>query len=116
MPPLPLRKRASPEPRTIASHNPGDEDLTFVAMNLIRRRSAPPGSGTGPALPLPKAMCPAFTAAGQPAARPLHRIQAYYIPNGTAMEYWTPSTVGRTFELTPVLTPLSPSRDQGTVI
>src|SRR4029078_9204249 len=32
--------------------------------------------------------------------------------NGMAMEYWSPKTEGTGFEMTPILTPLAPYRDQ----
>ena len=32
------------------------------------------------------------------------------------MEYWTPKAEGAAFELSPILTPLAPFRDQMTVI
>jgi len=46
------------------------------------------------------------------AAKPVRRFQAFYTPNGMAMEYWTPKTEGANFEITPVLEPLAPYRDQ----
>jgi hypothetical protein len=58
-------------------------------------------------------MLPASTL--RAAAKPLRRFQAFYTPNGMAMEYWTPKTEGANFEMTPVLEPLSPYRDQITV-
>jgi hypothetical protein len=39
------------------------------------------------ALPLLEAMTPAFARA---AAKPVHRFQTFYVPNGMAMEYWLP--------------------------
>ena len=39
-----------------------------------------------------------------------------YVPNGIAMEYWTPAEEGRGFELTPILHPLEPFKDQLTVV
>jgi hypothetical protein len=38
------------------------------------------------------------------------------VPNGMAMEYWTPKGVGTAFELSPILEPLAPFRDQLLVI
>ena len=57
-------------------------------------------------------MTPAFAQA--PA--PIHRFQTVYIPNGMAMDYWSPSTIGRDFELTPVLSPLARHREQVLVL
>jgi len=39
-----------------------------------------------------------------------------YVPNGMAMDYWTPAAEGSGFELTPILQPLAPFRDQLLVI
>ena len=42
------------------------------------------------ALPFLDAMLPPLRAA----AKPAHRFQAFYVPNGMAMEYWTPKGEG----------------------
>jgi hypothetical protein len=39
-----------------------------------------------------------------------------YVPNGMAMGYWTPASVGKAFEFTPILKPLEPFRDQMLVL
>ena len=65
------------------------------------------------ALPLLDAMTPAF-ARGR--AKPVHRFQTFYVPNGMAMEYWLPKTAGADFELTPILEPLAPFRNQMLVL
>jgi uncharacterized protein DUF1552 len=38
------------------------------------------------------------------------------VPNGMAMEYWTPKGSGTAFELSPILEPLAPFRDQMLVL
>ena len=65
------------------------------------------------ALPVLDAMTPAFARA---AAKPVHRFQTFYVPNGMAMEYWLPATEGAGFELTPILEPLAPFRNQMLVL
>ena len=55
-------------------------------------------------------MLPASTL--RAAATPVRRFQAFYTPNGMAMEYWTPKTEGANFELSPILEPLAAYRDQ----
>jgi hypothetical protein len=55
-------------------------------------------------------MAPAARAATL--SKPAHRFQAFYVPNGMAMEYWTPKGEGLNFELSPILEPLAPYRDQ----
>jgi hypothetical protein len=66
--------------------------------------------GAAMALPFLEAMLPATTL--KAAAKPVKRFQAFYTPNGMAMEYWSPKTEGADFEITPVLEPLAPYRDQ----
>jgi len=89
-------------------------------MNLLgkslSRRTALRGIGTTLALPLLDAMIPAFGQRARAAVKPAHRFQAFYVPNGMAMEYWSPKGEGRGFELTPILEPLAPYRDQMTVL
>jgi len=67
------------------------------------------------ALPFLDAMLPPFTVRGR-AAQPVHRFQTFYVPNGMAMDYWTPRGEGAAFELSPILEPLAPFRDQMLVL
>jgi hypothetical protein len=46
----------------------------------------------------------------------VHRFQTFYVPNGMAMDYWTPKGEGAAFELSPILEPLAPFRDQMLVL
>jgi hypothetical protein len=71
----------------------------------ISRRTVLRGAGAALALPVLDAMTPAFSQSAAPAA--VHRFQTVYVPNGMAMEYWTPAQVGRGFELSPILEPLA---------
>ncbi len=57
-------------------------------------------------------MFPAFRLRGQEPLNGVHRFQAFYVPNGMAMEYWSPKGEGSDFELSPILEPLAPFRDQ----
>jgi hypothetical protein len=68
------------------------------------------------ALPFLDAMLPAFSLRGLAAARPVHRFQTFYVPNGMAMEYWLPKGEGAAFELSPILEPLAPFRQQMLVL
>ena len=92
--------------------NNGQKDnvstIHISTKKAISRRTVLKGTGAALALPMLDAMTPAF--AQSPA--PVHRFQTVYIPNGMAMEYWSPATVGRDFEVTPVLEPLSKYRDR----
>jgi hypothetical protein len=49
-------------------------------------------------------------------ATPIRRFQTFYVPNGMAMEYWTPKGEGRQFELSPILEPLASFRAQMLVL
>ncbi len=86
--------------------------MAFLTAKSIPRRTVLRGLGASVALPFLNAMLPALRAA----AKPAHRFQAFYVPNGMAMEYWTPKGEGSAFELTPILQPLAPYRDQVLVL
>jgi hypothetical protein len=60
-------------------------------------------------------MIPALQRA-RAAAKPVQRFQAFYVPNGMAMEYWTPKGEGSGFELSPILEPLAAYRDRMLVL
>lgn len=79
----------------------------------LPRRTVLRGIGATMALPLLDAMLPARARA---AARPAHRFQAFYVPNGMAMEYWSPQGEGSAFELSPILQPLAAYRNQMLVL
>ena len=87
-----------------------------VTHKSLSRRTVLRGAGAMLGLPLLDAMVPAFMPIVKSAAAPIHRFQAVYAPNGMAMEYWTPAAVGNTFELTPILEPLAPFRNQLLVV
>jgi hypothetical protein len=88
-------------------------------MMPIRRKSLPRrtllrGLGASVALPFLDAMTPAFAAKSERGS-PL-RLSFIYVPNGVVMEDWTPATQGRSFELTRILEPLRPHRDDVLVL
>src|SRR5687768_9893022 len=83
--------------------------MHFLTRSLPRR-TVLKGMGAAMALPFLEAMLPATTL--HAAAKPVRRFQAFYTPNGMAMEYWTPKTEGASFELSPILEPLAAYRDQ----
>ena len=56
------------------------------------------GLGSALALPFLDAMTPAMALASQRASRTAHRFLAFYVPNGMAMQYWSPTGEGRAFE------------------
>ena len=79
----------------------------FISKS-IPRRTLLKGLGTTLALPFLDAMLPPMRAA----VKRVNRFQAFYTPNGMAMEYWTPKSEGANFELSPILQPLSPYKDK----
>ena len=92
-------------------------DLTIATGKAISRRTVLRGFGAALALPYLDAMAPAFSAFGRRgAAQPIHRFQTVYVPNGMAMEYWTPSGFDKDFDLTPILEPLAPFKDRMLVL
>src|SRR5438105_3721258 len=88
----------------------------FATKKSISRRTILRGAGAAVALPFLEAMVPAFTPTAQTAANPLKRFGAVFVPLGERPGYWTPTKVGRDFELTPILKPLEPFRDWMTVV
>src|SRR5213595_367677 len=89
--------------------------MAFLTKSLPRR-TVLRGLGATVALPFLEAMLPAFSLRGRAAAKAIHRFQTFYVPNGMAMEYWTPKGEGSSFELSPILTPLAPFRNQMLVL
>jgi hypothetical protein len=88
----------------------------FITKTHLSRRTALKGLGATLALPLLDAMHPAFSLRGRAAGKTIHRFQTFYVPNGMAMEYWTPTGEGSSFELSPILEPLAPFRNQMLVL
>src|SRR2546428_12768486 len=86
--------------------------MTFLSKSLPRR-TVLKGMGTAMALPFLEAMLPAGLAAPK---QPVRRFLAFYKPNGMAMEHWTPKAEGTAFELSPILEPLAPYRNQTLVL
>src|SRR5690242_11741961 len=79
-----------------------------MPRSLLPRRTVLKGLGTTLALPFLDAMVPRMRGA----AKPLHRFQAFYVPNGMAMEYWTPKGDGAALELNTIMEPLAAYKDQ----
>src|ERR1019366_4857338 len=91
-------------------------DMTFLTAKSLPRRTVLRGLGTTVALPFLDAMFAPLSLRGQAAAKPVNRFQAFYVPNGMAMEYWSPKGEGSAFELSPILEPLAPYRNQMLVL
>ena len=91
--------------------------MTGIIGRPLSRRTALRGMGSALALPFLDAMWPTrFGGLSGQERKPTHRFQTIYVPNGMAMEYWTPKEVGRDFELSPILEPFSSFKDQMLVV
>ena len=88
----------------------------FITKKAISRRTLLRGIGTTLALPLLDGMVPALTALAKTGATPPTRFGAIYVPMGMIMENWTPKTTGAGFDLTPIMQPLAPFKNQLTVV
>jgi Protein of unknown function (DUF1552) len=86
--------------------------MSFVFDRSLPRRTVLRGLGATIALPFLDAMVPAFATKARAAVAAAHRFQAFYVPNGMAMEYWIPKHEGTTLEMSPILEPLAPFRNQ----
>ena len=90
----------------------------IVTKRTLPRRTFLRGAAAAIGLPLLDAMVPALA---QSAAPRVKRFGFIYLPNGVAMNfaginYWTPTTAGADYALSPILTPLAPFRDRLTVV
>jgi hypothetical protein len=88
----------------------------FVTKKHLSRRTLLRGAGAAIALPLLDSMIPARTALAQTPANPKSRLGCIYIPHGATMDKWTPAATGRNFELSEILAPLAPYKDQLCVV
>src|SRR5215510_1575438 len=86
--------------------------MNFLTSKSLTRRTVLRGIGASLALPFLEAMVPSARAA----VKPVRRFLTFYVPNGMAMEYWAPKGEGTAFELSPILQPLAPFRDQMLVL
>ncbi len=97
--------------------------MRILTGKSMSRRTLLRGLGATVALPFLDAMIPAAGRGQSPIKRP-NRFQAVYVPNGMAMQYWTPSGQAGNFQadksfeeplqLMPLLEPLAPFQDRVT--
>ena len=90
--------------------------MSFLTAKSLPRRTVLRGLGATMALPFLEAMVPALSLRGRAAPKLAHRFQTFYVPNGMAMEHWLPKGEGSAFELSPILEPLAPFRNQMLVL
>src|SRR5215831_6392052 len=88
----------------------------FITKKAIPRRAFLSGAGAAMALPLLDAMIPAATALAKTPAKPVPRLGLVFIPMGCDQARWTPAGDGELRELSPILFPLEPVKEQLTVI
>lgn len=91
--------------------------MDFIIRKQLSRRTVLRGFGAALALPFLDAMeATRFSRYAAPTNKRVHRFQTIYVPNGMAMEYWTPEGEGKDFELSPILEPLAPFRNDMLVV
>src|SRR5436190_4202240 len=90
--------------------------LMFITKKAISRRMFLRSAQGALALPLLDAMIPAATAWADTPAKPVARLGFVFIPMGCDHTRWTPPGQQKLDELSPILAPLKPVKDQLTVI
>jgi hypothetical protein len=98
--------------------------MQFVTKKHISRRTVLRGMGAALSLPLLDSMVPAQTPMGRTAAIAPSRLACIEMVHGAAgstgegsnKHYWSPEKVGRDFDFTQTLEPLSPFRDYITIV
>jgi len=93
----------------------------IITRMTLPRRTFLRGVGATVALPFLDAMLPALGASSAKIAAPVRRLGFLYLPDGMAIggggvNYWRPKGEGTSFELSPILSPLAPFRDQVVVV
>jgi hypothetical protein len=88
----------------------------IITRTHLPRRTFLRGLGAAVALPMLDAMTPALARAADAAAARPARLLFTYVPNGISMADWTPAGAGRAFELSRILQPLAPYREQMLVL
>jgi len=89
----------------------------IITKKALPRRTFLKGMQATLALPLLDAMIPAATALAKSPAKPVSRLGFVFIPMGCDRARWTPVSDGSTLnELSPILAPLEPVKEQLTVV
>jgi hypothetical protein len=84
----------------------------MISGKRLQRRTFLRGLGTAIALPVLDAMTPAFANPARATTAAPVRVAFAYVPNGIIMKDWTPAAAGTDFELSRILEPLKPFKDQ----
>src|ERR1700748_1395819 len=96
----------------------------FITKKHLSRRTMLRGMGVTVALPFLDSMVPAQTPLRQTAAMPLSRFAGVLLPHGSSgssplgidKHLWSPKTTGKSFDITPILSPMEPHKDYMTVL
>jgi hypothetical protein len=88
----------------------------MLTRKHLPRRTFLKGMGAAIALPMLDAMTPALSAFGRSAAPSPLRMAFTYVPNGITMADWTPKGVGAAFELSRVMKPMAPFRQDMSIL
>jgi hypothetical protein len=84
----------------------------IITGKSLHRRTFLRGIGATVSLPFLDAMTPALASAARTAGEPVCRMAFVYVPNGIIMKDWVPASEGAAFELTRIMQPLAPYREQ----
>src|SRR5258707_4676411 len=93
-----------------------EKNIMIITKKAIPRRTFLKGARAALALPLLDAMIPAATAWAKTPARPVPRLGFVFVPMGCDQTRWAPPGQAKLSELSPILTPLEPIKDQLTVM
>ena len=88
----------------------------IIMKKALPRRTFLKGVQATLALPLLDAMIPAMTALAKTPAKPVSRLGFVYVPMGCDRARWTPTGQDTLGELSPILAPLGPIKEQLTVV
>ena len=88
----------------------------IITKKALSRRTFLKGAQATLALPLLDAMVPAATALAMTPAKAVRRLGFVFVPMGCDHARWTPKERGALGQLTPILSPLEPVKDQLTVV
>jgi hypothetical protein len=89
----------------------------FITKKHLSRRAVLRGAGATIALPLLDAMSPAAVSFAQTAAGQTPTRMAFVgFPHGAIMDHWSPQQAGTDYEMSPILEPLAPYREQLTIV
>ena len=90
--------------------------MIVITKKALSRRTFLKGVQASLALPLLDAMIPAATALEKTPAKPVPRLGFVFVPMGCDHSRWTPPGENTLEDLSPILSPLAPVKEQLTVV